>query len=74
MSKRYAIEMKKPDINLVTALGSSIPTDDFDKKTWMVFDVDENGRISGQQFVTDRELARDHEVYVHGPTMVRLKR
>lgn len=74
MSKLYAIEVKKANLELITFLNGGMKPKIQKKKTWFLFELDESGKHTMiPEIISDRDIMRSYEPYKHGPFMIRLR-
>ena len=77
MNKKYAIQITRRHLDLVTLInGGGAPDDTMTKgKHWLLFEIEENGKDSiNHEIVTERQMLTTHDISGNFPIVMRLKK
>lgn len=71
----YAMRVKKADLGLITLLNDGLtPVVENSKKSWFLFEIDNEGKNIWTDIVSERTLGQHYDVLSSSPFVVRLKR
>jgi hypothetical protein len=73
----YALQVRKKDIGFITMLndGHVPPPSVMDSKnTYIIFEIDDEGKNVTTQFATKREMFQAYDLYARSPQLLHLKK
>lgn len=71
----YAMRVKKADLGLITLLNDGLtPLVENSKKSWFIFEIDDEGRNIWTDIVSEKTLGQHYDVLSTSPFVVRLKK